>query len=252
MFDDSGSRLDDATVTGKVLGAGVFSNGSDILTMTTRTGASGPVTDTGTGTIQDYSYGLYAPGGSTILVTATKPGFTTRQQTIVPTNNERGDYSVNRLTFGETINGVTDRVYVLSDKPEVTNCTPAKDATGVDPATTFTLTFNEPVNTADVESLFAVYVSGPGPNAIAGVSPTNTIANSYQLSAQNTMLNYTYDPNRFDGAIGSTPTFFRNSAVPLYDGDTTRSTVELAAATDDPVNTGSVNNGGGFTTGRNV
>ena len=38
----------------------------------------------------------------------------------------------------------------------------------------------------------------------------------------------------------------------VYDGDATRSTVELAVVTDDPGNTGAITNGGGFTRGRNV
>jgi hypothetical protein len=197
VFDDLGSRLDGVTVTGKVLGSGTFANGSDELSVSTQIG----------------SYALNgAPTGATILVTATKQGMTTRQQTIVPLANLQGNTTLNRVSFGETVNGTADRVYPLSDKPEITSFTPAKDATGVDAATTFTLTFNEPVNTADVESNFALFVSGPKAAPIA-----NTATESYSLSATNTKLNYTYDPNKDDGAATSIANNVRLSANPIYD-----------------------------------
>ena len=194
VFDDLGSRLDGVTVVGKVLGSGTFSNGSDALSVSTQIG----------------SYALNgAPTGATILITATKAGMTTRQQTIVPLSNLQGNTTLNRVSFGEG----TDRVYPLSDKPEVTSFTPAKDATGVAANTTFTLTFSEPVNTADVESNFAIYVSGP---ANAGTIVQNA-ANSYTLSASNTKLNYTFDPNKDDGSTTGTATFTRVTAAPIYD-----------------------------------
>jgi hypothetical protein len=198
VFDDLGSRLDGVTVTGKVLGSGTFANGSDTLSVSTQIG----------------SYSLNgAPTGATIMITASKAGMTTRQQTIVPLSNLQGDTTLNRVSFGETINGNADRVYPLSDKPEITSFTPAKDATGVDANTTFTLTFNEPVNTADVESNFAIFVSGPK----AAGALVNTATESYTLSASNTKLNYTYDPNKDDGAVASTPTAVRISGSPIYD-----------------------------------
>ncbi|MBC7542743.1 MAG: Ig-like domain-containing protein [Candidatus Sericytochromatia bacterium] len=198
IYDDLGTRLDGATVTGKLLGAGTFDNGSDTLSMTTQIG----------------SYALNgAPTGSTILVTASKAGFTKRQQTIVPLANLQGNTTINNVTFG----GGTDRVFPLSDKPEVVSFTPSQDATGVSAATTFTLNFNEPVNTADVDTRFALYVAGPIPGAVVGVTPTNTANNSYQLSVSNTKLNYTYDPNRDNGATTSTATYVRNGNAPIYD-----------------------------------
>ncbi|MBC7541450.1 MAG: Ig-like domain-containing protein [Candidatus Sericytochromatia bacterium] len=205
VFDDLGSRLDGVTVTGKLLGAGTFSNGSDTLVVTTQIG----------------SYALNgAPTGSTILVTAGKAGFTTRQQTIVPLSNLQGNTTINNVTFGQTAAGVIDLVYALSDKPEITSFTPAKDATGVDAATTFTLTFNEPVNTADVESNFAVYVAGPRSDvatAAAMTNPNTAVQGRYTTGASNTALLYTFDPNKDDGSVNGTRSNVRFAAGPVYD-----------------------------------
>jgi hypothetical protein len=205
VFDDLGSRLDGVTVTGKVLGSGTFANGSDTLSVSTQIG----------------SYSLNgAPTGATIMITATKQGMTTRQQTIVPLSNLQGDTTLNRVSFGETVGTTADRVYPLSDKPEITSFTPAKDATGVDAATTFTLTFNEPVNTADVESNFAIYVGGPRSDIGAGVDMTNPLTGAqgrYTLSATNTPLYYTFDPNKDDGAAANTRGKVRFSGAPIYD-----------------------------------
>ena len=72
VLDDLGNQVDGITVTGKVLGARTFSNGSDTLVTTTQIG----------------SYALNgAPTGSTILITVGKDGYTTRQQTLVPLSN---------------------------------------------------------------------------------------------------------------------------------------------------------------------
>lgn len=144
VFDDTDQRLSDVTVTGKILGAGTFANGSDTLSVSTQVG----------------SYALNgAPTGQTILITATKNGFTTRQQTIVPLANLQGNTDQNRVDFGVRTGSNANETFSLSDKPEVQTMTPKPDSTGIDPATTFTLTFSEPVNKSDVEDRFAIAVS---------------------------------------------------------------------------------------------
>ncbi|MBC7543562.1 MAG: Ig-like domain-containing protein [Candidatus Sericytochromatia bacterium] len=198
VVDDKGVRLDGVTVTGKVLGAGTFSNGSDTLTVTTQVG----------------SYALNgAPTGSTILITASKVGLTRRQRTIVPLSNLQGSTDINNVSFG----GTSDPAYAFSDAPEVVSFTPAKDATGVDANTAFTLTFSEPVNTQDVENAFAIYVAGP-------ITTPGTLSDtdSYMLTALTddgnpAKLLYTYDSKRDDGAVANTATVVRNSAMPIYD-----------------------------------
>ena len=164
VFDANGVRLDGVTVTGQVLGSGTFANGSDVLTVTTQAG----------------SYALNgAPTGATILVTASKAGLSARRQTIVPLSNLQGDTTLNRVSFGETVNGQPDPVYALTAGPEVIAFTPASATdTAVSPTSSFTLSFSGPVNTADVEAAFAIYVAGPF--AVAGaVGP----ADAYTLSA---------------------------------------------------------------------
>ncbi|MBC7542716.1 MAG: Ig-like domain-containing protein, partial [Candidatus Sericytochromatia bacterium] len=204
IFDDLGSRLNGVTVTGKLLGAGTFDNGSDTLSVVTQIG----------------SYALNgAPTGATILVTAHRAGFTTRQQTIVPLANLQGDTSINRVTFGQTAAGAVDTVYALSDKPEVISFSPANGTTGIATGTTVILTFNEPVNTADVESAFAVYVAGPR-NDIAAADMTNPNTSDqgrYTLSTNQGLL-YTYDPNKDNGdTTNGTRSRVRFSSAPIYD-----------------------------------
>jgi hypothetical protein len=198
VFDDTLQRLSDVSVTGKVLGAGTFANGSDTLTTSTQVG----------------SYSLNgAPTGQTILITVTKNGFTTRQKTIVPLANLQGDPSANKLDFGsdtQTGGVQNDAAFAMSDRPEVTTMTPKPDSTGVDPATTFTLTFSEPVNTSDVENNLVVgtsndkytltstdtllqqYTPGTDEWTTAPAAPGATTAQLNPGSAVFTSANFTY------------------------------------------------------------
>ncbi|MBC7545365.1 MAG: Ig-like domain-containing protein [Candidatus Sericytochromatia bacterium] len=201
VHDDLGALLGGVTVTGTVIGAGLFPNGTNTLSTTTQTGA----------------YTLAgAPQGATLLVTATKAGLTSRRQTIVPLANPTGDPNINNVGFG----GGLDRVFSLSDQPEVISFTPASNATGVDPATTFTLTFSEPVNTTDVETAFAVYVSGPRTDVAAGIDMTNPNTGAqgrYTLTCTQVLL-YTHDPSRDTGHVtNGTRAKVRFSGTPIYD-----------------------------------
>jgi hypothetical protein len=179
VFDDQDQRLSDVTVTGKILGAGTFANGSDTLSVSTQVG----------------SYALNgAPTGQTILITAGKNGLTTRQQTIVPLANLQGNTDQNRVDFGSRTATNANETFAMSDKPEVTTMTPKPDATGVDPTTTFTLNWSEPVNTSDVENYFAVAVS------------SGSAASTYPMSSQgvtigkvNKMFNPSADEFEYTG-----------------------------------------------------
>jgi hypothetical protein len=78
--------------------------------------------------------------------------------------------------------------FAMSDRPEVQTMTPKADATGIDPATTFTLTFSEPVNKSDVEDRFALAVSN----------------DKYSLSSSGVTLAQVYTPGTdlFAGGAG--------------------------------------------------
>jgi hypothetical protein len=163
VYDDAATRLDQATITAKALGGGKFANGTDTLTVTSQQGA----------------YTLEGcPVDGTIQVTASKTGYTTRMQTIVPKHVVPGAINPNVLHFGDT---TTDPglIYALSNKPEVVSATPASAGTGISPATTFTLTFHTPVTTADVEANFAIYASGTAGQSQALSLPDVALTNRY-------------------------------------------------------------------------
>jgi hypothetical protein len=85
VYTALGDPVDGATVTAKVLGSGRYPGGSNSLTVTTQYG----------------SYTLNGtPTGETILVTASKSGLRTREQTIVPLANLEGNPRANRVDFG--------------------------------------------------------------------------------------------------------------------------------------------------------
>jgi hypothetical protein len=191
VFDSAGQRVDGAVVTGKVLGAGTFANGSDTLSVTTQQG----------------SYALNgAPTGQTVLVTITKDGFIPRQQTVVPLANLQGDPNQNRLDFGSEAGSAGNATYALGSGVEVISATPVASESGVDPATDFTLTFSGPVRRDQVEAAFALYVAGrlATPGEYAG--PTD----HYTLSAVDgagtpMILHFGYDLALDDGSAQHTP-----------------------------------------------
>lgn len=173
VYDDMQQRVSDATVTAKILGGShTFANGSDTMTTTTQVGA----------------YALMGvPSGATVLVTVSKDGMTRREQTIIPLANLQGNPDANRLDFGMRA-GAADATTAMSNKPEVQAMSPALEATGVDPATAFTLTFSEPMNKTDVETNFAI--------AVASDAPTGyTLTNGVTLPQQ-----YTPNADQFAGA----------------------------------------------------
>jgi hypothetical protein len=141
LLDDLGGRVEGANVTAHMLGNAKFANGSDVLTGTSQVGAYG-FTD--------------VPVGANIRIRVTKAGMAPRERIFVPAIPEDGKPDPNSVDFGA--NG--DLVTALSDKPEVIRVSPSRTSRGVDAQTSFTLTFSEPMNRADVENAFAVYVSG--------------------------------------------------------------------------------------------
>jgi hypothetical protein len=141
LLDDIGGRVEGATVTAFMLGNARFANGSDTLVGTSQVGAYG------------FSE---VPVGATIRIRVSKPGLTTRERTFVPALPKEGQPDPNSVDFGA--NG--DLVTALSDKPEVIRVAPSVNSRGVDAQASFTLTFSEPMNRADVENAFAVFVSG--------------------------------------------------------------------------------------------
>jgi hypothetical protein len=190
IFDSQGNRVDAATVVGKILGAGTFANGSDTLTVTTQLG----------------SFALNgAPTGATVLVTVTKEGFATRQQTIVPLANLQGSPDQNRMNFGFEAGTTGDATYALSEGVEVFRTTPAPSATGIDPSEGFTLTFNGPVVTTDVEAAFAIYVAGVfGSTGVYGGSGDSYSLTAVDASGGQIALPYGYDMALDDGAADRT------------------------------------------------
>lgn len=141
LLDDLGGRVEGATVTATMLGNGAFANSSDALVGTSQVGA----------------YGFTGvPVGATIRIRVAKVGLAVREQMLVPTLPKPGQPDPNTVDFGA--NG--DLVTALSDKPEVIRVSPSQNARGVDPLGAFTLTFSEPMNRADVENAFAIFVSG--------------------------------------------------------------------------------------------
>jgi hypothetical protein len=187
VYDDLQQRVSDATVTARILsGRGAFANGSDTLTTTTQVGA--------------YAL-MNVPSGATVLVTVSKDGFTRREQTIIPLANLQGNPDANRLDFGMRA-GAADAATAMSNKPEVQAMTPAAEATGVDGATSFTLTFSEPMNKADVENAFVIAVA-------TDTAGGYTLSNGVTLPQQ-----YTPNTDLFGGAAlaAGTNTIYGNTA----------------------------------------
>lgn len=139
VFDDTQSPLDDVNVSARSLNSAVEWSEQ---------------TQTVGGT---YVFNN-APSGVQIEITASKEGFSTRSRVEVLKSNKEGDPSANRYDFGN--NGVETRFskdYLsLSERPEVVGISPARNATGVSPGTSFTLSFNKPMETKTVEDTFSI------------------------------------------------------------------------------------------------
>lgn len=134
VFDDGNLPLDGVTVTAKSLNSSVPFE----ATATTHGGA--------------YAFNN-APAGVSIEITASRAGYTTRRRMEVLLSNKVGDPGANRFDFGnDGANTAFGSPYnSLSDKPEVSNVLPARNASGIDAATPIVLKFSEPMERASVE-----------------------------------------------------------------------------------------------------
>lgn len=117
VFDTLGRPLDGVTITGKivtteVLGHLLFSaNSSDTEVTTTKAGRYA---------IED------APSGATIRIIASKPGYTTRQKTIIPRPHQEGPSSSNDLTFGKNVlTGALEPDSAMAAEPALASPGPA-------------------------------------------------------------------------------------------------------------------------------
>ena len=140
VFDDTQAPLDGVKVVAKSLNSSVPFDAE---------------TTTAGGT---YAFNN-APSGVQIEIIASRAGYTTRRRVEVLKSNKQGDPNANRYDFGsDSANGSQFGVNynALSDKPEVTMVTPGRNAAGVDPATSFVLTFSEPMDRATVVDNFEV------------------------------------------------------------------------------------------------
>ncbi|HSH95269.1 MAG TPA: carboxypeptidase regulatory-like domain-containing protein, partial [Roseimicrobium sp.] len=143
VYDDTNAPLDGVTVKAKSLNSSVPYEAT-----TTTAGGS-------------YAFNN-APAGVTIEIQASKPGYATRRRVEVLKSNKQGDPDANRYDFGTDGEDVSDfgvAYNALSDKPEVTAVTPGRNASGVNPDTSFVLKFSEPMDTDTVEENFGVYAA---------------------------------------------------------------------------------------------
>lgn len=139
VFDDTQAPLEGVTITAKSLN-------SSVPFEATTTTAGGT-----------YAFNN-APAGIQIEILASKPGFTTRKRVEVLKSNKQGDPNANKYDFGQdpSGNGSGSANNALSDKPEVTKVVPGRSASGVDPKTSFVLTFSEPMDKKTVEDTFTI------------------------------------------------------------------------------------------------
>jgi len=159
VFDRNGVPVDNATVSAVSSDAGV-------------TFTAQPQTTVG----GSYVF-RNAPVGSRILVTVTKSGWTTRQQTVVLKSNLTGDPNANVLNFGTdnttNSNGNTtgSAIYAIQDEPEVTS-----------------LKINDrPILSAFVGDRISSSTSNTGSSSLLGVSPTNLSQGSNVLPGDGTV-----------------------------------------------------------------
>ncbi len=144
VYDDTNAPLDGVTVTAKSLNTSVAYEVS---------------TTTAGGT---YAFNN-APAGVQIEITASRNGYTTRRRVEVLKSNKEGDPDANRYDFGTASSessGFGTEFNALSDKPEVTMVTPGRNASGINPATSFVLKFSEPMDRQTVTDAFEIRAFG--------------------------------------------------------------------------------------------
>ncbi|MBF2053924.1 MAG: carboxypeptidase regulatory-like domain-containing protein [Candidatus Sericytochromatia bacterium] len=143
IYDDTNAPLDGVTVTARSLNSSV------------------PFEETTTTAGGSYAFNN-APAGVQIEITASRPGYATRRRVEVLKSNKQGDPDANRYNFGTDGNergnddfGGTE-FNGLSDLPEVISMSPGRNASGINPKTSFVLTFSEPMDRETVEDNFVI------------------------------------------------------------------------------------------------
>ena len=142
VYDDTDAPLDGVRVTAKSL------NSSVVYEVETTTAGG------------TYAFNN-APAGVQIEITASRPGYTTRRRVEVLKSNKQGDPDANRYDFGTTGSSSFGTEFnALSDRPEVTLVTPGRNASGINPGTSFVLKFSEPMDRQTVVDAFEIRAFG--------------------------------------------------------------------------------------------
>jgi hypothetical protein len=184
IHDDTGAPLDGVTVTAKSLNASV------------------PYEATTTSAGGAYAFNN-GPAGVQVEIRATKAGFTKRRRVEVLKSNKQGDPNANKYDFGSSAGGALDTA--LSDKPEVETATPTREASGVDPKTSFVFKFSEPVDRKSVEDAFSVSSFSDAKFSVDGglTDPNITFRGSKNISTI-TNSTFVWDKNAFTITWNST------------------------------------------------
>ena len=142
VYDDTNAPLDGVTVTAKSLNSSVVYE-----VQTTTAGGT-------------YAFNN-APAGVQLEIIASRPGYTTRRRVEVLKSNKQGDPNANRYDFGTTGSSSFGTAFnALSDRPEVTLVTPGRNASGINPGTSFVLKFSEPMDRQTVVDAFEIRAFG--------------------------------------------------------------------------------------------
>lgn len=141
VFGDGNELLSGVTVVAKSL------NSSVPFEATTTTATNGK-----------YDF-KNAPTGVQIEITASRNGLTSRRRLAVLKALTQNETTTNQFDFGTNGSiGTGSQANALSDKPEVVSVTPGRNASGIDPKTSFVLKFSEPMDRNSVEDAFSVHV----------------------------------------------------------------------------------------------
>lgn len=167
IFDDHGSPLHDVKVLAKSLNASVSFSAETMTTGNT------------------YAFNN-VPTGIRVEILATKPGLTPRRRIeIIKENHCKGrDGDFNLYDFGTdgSPGGTGSLANALSDKPEVIAVIPNHQAVGVDPKTSFRITFSEPMDKQTVEDTFTVRAFNSRKLTVDAASITNTFKGDGQIA----------------------------------------------------------------------
>lgn len=172
VYDDNKKPIDDATLTATMLKeedlASILrsyqEHGSIIIYEEQKQSIQNATFKNGSTSIttkitNGYTLIDNVPAGMRIKYTVSKKGYTSRElkfSRVTPAGTPSGEDTV---AFGDVSGlggfyGGTN--YAISDKPEVTSISPAYNSTGIEPNTSFKLTFGEPMDKSSVEDNFII------------------------------------------------------------------------------------------------